>query len=327
MEEMMKPKIFVTRLLPDEAMLKLEEYFQVNVNPENRVLTRDEIINGMKDCDILLPLLTDSIDAEMIRSAQHLKGISNYAVGFNNIDVEAATKLGLPVCNTPGVLTETTADLTWALLMACARRIVEADNFNRDGHFHGWGPLLLLGNDVFGKTIGIIGTGRIGSAVARRAAGFNMNILCYDNHPDHDLEKEINVHYTEMDDLLRNSDFVTLHVPLLPETTDLIGEKELRLMKKTAYLINTSRGKVINEEVLVKALQENWVTGAGLDVYYNEPKMYPGLEECSNAVLLPHIASATIETRTKMGLLAAENAIAIMKGDRPKHIVNPVVLI
>jgi len=233
--------------------------------------------------------------------------------------------LGLPVCNTPGVLTETTADLTWALLLAVARRVVESDNYNRDGKFKGWGPLLLLGSDIHGKTLGIIGTGRIGSAVARRAAGFGMNILYYDSTRNYELEKDLDLKFTGMDKLLQNSDFVTVHVPLLPETEKLIGERELQLMKTTSYLINTSRGKIIDEQALVRALQEGWIAGAGLDVYYDEPRMYPYLKECQNTVLTPHIASATVETRTNMGLLAAENAIAIMKGERPKHIVNPKV--
>jgi glyoxylate reductase len=321
-----KPKIFVTRLLPEKAMQRLNNFFEVTVNSEDRVLSRNELISGIKHCDILLPLLTDKIDAEIMQAGKDLQGISNYAVGYNNIDVEAATKLGLPVCNTPGVLTETTADLTWALLLATARRIVGADRFNRSGKFTGWGPLLFLGNDIYGKTIGIIGAGRIGSAVARRAAGFNMKILYYDNQRNSKLETELNAEFSDMEQLLKHSDFVTLHVPLLPETEKMIGKTELDLMKSTAYLINTSRGKIIEEGALVKALQKNQIAGAGLDVYYDEPEMYPGLSDCENAVLLPHIASASIETRTNMGLLAAENAEAIIKGERPKHIVNPEVL-
>jgi len=322
----LKPTIFVTRLLPEQAMTKLAEFFNVEVNPYDRVLTRIEIMSGIKDCDILLCLLTDTIDAEMLKEGSNLKGISNYAVGFNNIDVKAATELGLPVCNTPGVLTETTADLTWALLFSTARRVVESDNFNRNGHFKGWGPLLLLGNDVYGKTLGIIGVGRIGTAVARRALGFGMNIIYYDNKPNLELEKELGLKFVEMDELLQNSDFVTLHVPLLPETKKMIGIRELQLMKPTSHLINTSRGKVVDEQALVQALKEGWIAGAGLDVYYDEPEMYPGLKGCLNTVLTPHIASATVETRTKMGLLAADNAIAIMKGVKPKFIVNPEVL-
>ncbi|KQC08331.1 MAG: D-glycerate dehydrogenase [Candidatus Cloacimonas sp. SDB] len=322
----MKPKIFVTRKLPSAAMEKLEEFFHVSVNPEDRVLSRDEIRQGMQECDILLPLLTDTIDAEMMRSAPSLKGISNYAVGFNNIDVEAATELGLPVCNTPGVLTDATADLTWALLMAVTRRVVEADQYNRAGKFQGWAPLLFLGADIYGKTLGIIGTGRIGSAVAHRATGFKLKILYHDHKRNEALEKELKAEYVPLNDLLRTADFVTLHVPLLPETTELIGEKELRSMQSTAYLINTSRGKVVNETALVKALQEGWIAGAGLDVYYNEPELHPGLKECPNTVLLPHIASATTGSRTAMGMLAAENAIAIIKGEKPPHIVNPEVL-
>ncbi|MBC8384964.1 MAG: D-glycerate dehydrogenase [Candidatus Cloacimonetes bacterium] len=320
----MKPKIFVTRRLPEPAMVKIAEVFQISVNPEDRILSKQEIIAGTKKCDILLCLLTDMIDSEIIDANPDLKGISNYAVGFNNIDIKAANERKIPVCNTPGVLTETTADMTWALIFAVARRIVESDNLNRAGKFKGWGPMFCLGSDVFGKTLGIIGAGRIGTAVAKRATGFNMKIIYSDRSSNKNIANF--AEKVDISDLLEKSDFVTLHVPLNSETKHLIGEKELRWMKKTAFLINTSRGAIVDEKILVKALKENWIAGAGLDVYDKEPLMEKGLADCYNAVLTPHTASATIETRTKMGLIAAENAIDMIRGKVPKYIVNPEVL-
>ena len=322
----MKPKIFVTRELPKPAMDRLAEVFEVKVNPEDKVLTKSEIITGVKWCDVLLCLLTDTIDAEIMDSNPSLKGISNYAVGYNNIDVNTATQRGLPVCNTPGVLTETTADMTWALMFAVARRIVETDKFNRAGKFKGWGPMLFLGNDIFGKTLGIIGAGRIGTAVAKRAIGFNMKILYTDNFEHKELERKFKATKVELETLLQKSDFISIHVPLIDSTRHLIGEKELKLMKKTAYLINTSRGPIVDEHALLLALQKKWISGTALDVYEFEPKMVEGLSECENAVLTPHTASATVETRTKMGLIAAENAIAIIENRRPPEIINPQVL-
>jgi len=305
---------------------RLEEVFEMKVNPEDRVLTKEELIEGVKWCDVLLCLLTDTIDGEIMDANPNLIGIANYAVGFNNIDVDAATERGLPVSNTPGVLTNTTADMAWALMFAVARRIVEADKFNRAGKFVGWGPMMFLGGDVYGKTLGVIGVGRIGASVAKRAIGFNMTVLYADVFRNEELEKEVGAKKVEMEELLKEADFVTVHVPLMPETTHLIGEKELKMMKKTAYLINTSRGPVVDEKVLVKALNEGWIAGAGLDVFEEEPKMAEGLAECENAVLTPHTASATVETRTGMALMAAENAIAMIEGRRPLQIVNPEVL-
>ena len=322
----MKPKVFVTRRLPQVSLDRLEEVFEMRVNPEDRVLTREEVIEGVKWCDVLLCLLTDPIDGELMDANPNLKGIANYAVGFNNIDVDAATERGLPVSNTPGVLTDTTADMAWALMFAVARRIVEADKFIRSGEFKGWGPMMLLGGDIYGKTLGVIGVGRIGASVASRAIGFNMKVLYTDVFHNEELEKKVGAKKVEMEELLRESDFVTVHVPLMPETTHLISEKELKMMKKTAYLINNSRGPVIDEKVLVKALKEGWIAGAGLDVYEEEPKMAEGLAECENAVLTPHTASATVETRTGMAMMAAENAIAMIEGRRPPQIVNPEVL-
>jgi glyoxylate reductase len=323
---MLKQKVLVTRKLPDDAMKLLYETCEVELNPYDRVMTEDEIIQGLNDKQGLLCLLTDTINATIMDAAKNLKAISNYAVGFNNIDVKAATERRILVTNTPGVLTETTADLAWALLMATARRVVEADRFMRRGEYKGWGPMLFLGGDVFGKTLGLIGMGRIGCAIARRATGFNMRVLYYDvNRLSEDEEKALGVEYADFDVVLRESDFISLHVPLVPSTRHLIGAKELSLMKPTSYLINTSRGPVVDEKALVEALQSCRIAGAGLDVYENEPEMAPGLAELENAVLLPHIASASVDTRTRMGTMAVHNLIAGLAGKLPPNCVNPEV--
>ena len=324
----MKKKILVTRNLPNKAMKLLYETYEVELNPHDRVMTEDELIEGIRDKQGLLCLLTDNISAEIMDEAKNLKVISNYAVGFNNIDVKAATERGIPVTNTPGVLTETTADLAWALLMATARRVVEADAFMRKGAYKGWGPMLFLGGDVYGKTLGLIGMGRIGSAVARRAVGFNMRILYYDmNRLPEDEEKVLNLEYADFDEILRSSDFVSLHVPLVPSTKHLIGTRELSLMKPTSYLINASRGPVVDEKALVEALRSKKIAGAGLDVYENEPEMAPGLAQLESVVLLPHIASASVDTRTKMGTIAACNLMTGLAGELPANCVNPEVFI
>ena len=319
-------KVFVTRRIPEPGLEMLREKCEVEVNPEDRVLTKEEIIEGVKGKDALLCLLTDDIDEEIMDANPNLKVISNYAVGFNNIKVEEATKRGLPVTNTPGVLTETTADMAWALLMAVGRRIVESDKFTRAGKFKGWGPMLLLGYDIYGETLGLVGLGRIGEAMVKRAHGFDMKVLYYDaNRRSPEDEKELGIEYRELDQLLAESDYVSLHVPLLPSTHHLIGERELGLMKKTGILINTARGPVVDEKALVKALQDGEIAGAGLDVYENEPALEPGLIDLDNVVLAPHTASATRETRTKMATMAAENLLAALEGKIPPNIVNPEV--
>jgi glyoxylate reductase len=323
----MKPKIYVTRKLPKPALDKLEKNFDVKINSEDRILTKKELIKKVKGKDALLCLLSDKIDSDVIKSNPELKVISNCAVGFDNIDIKTANVYKIPVCNTPGILTETTADLTWALVLSVARRIVESDKFNRAGKFKGWDIMLFLGGDIYGKTLGIIGAGRIGTAVAKRAVGFNMKILYCDNRCNKTIESSpVNAKKVEMDDLLRGSDFVTIHVALTKDNVHLIGEKELKKMKKTAYLINTSRGPVVDEKALVKALKNKWIAGAGLDVYENEPRMAEGLAELDNTVLTPHTGSASFETRTKMALTAVENAIRIIKGKKPLYVVNPEVL-
>lgn len=255
-----------------------------------------------------------------------LRGIANYAVGFNNIEVAEATKRGLPVTNTPGVLTETTADFAWTLLMATARRVVEADKFTREGKYDGWAPMLFLGADIHGKTLGLIGLGRIGSAVARRASGFDMKVLYFDERRlSPEEEAKLGVEFATKEQILKEADFISLHVPLLPSTRHLISEKELNMMKKTAILINTARGPVVDEVALVKALKDGVIAGAGIDVFENEPELAEGFKDCYNAVIPPHIASASVETRTKMATMAASNLVQMLKGEVPTNIVNPEV--
>lgn len=321
-------RVYVTRPIPQAGIDLLRQECDVTVfEDEDRLPTKEEVIQGVQGKDALLSLLTEEISADVMDAAPGLKVISNYAVGYNNIDVQAATERGIVVTNTPGVLTETTADFAWALLMSIARRVVEADRYTRAGKFQGWGPLLLLGGEVSGKTIGIIGMGRIGQAIAKRARGFDMKVLYYNrNRVDSAIESDLQATYVSVDELLMQSDFVVLTVPLTPETHHLIGARELGMMKPTAYLINPARGPIVDEKALVEALKNRSIAGAGLDVFEEEPKLAPGLAELDNVVLAPHIASATVETRTKMAIMAAENLLAVLRNQRPKHIVNPEVL-
>jgi len=320
-------KVFVTRRIPQVGLDLLQKECEVKVNPHERVLTRQELIDGVKEADGLLCLLTDTIDKEVMDANPKLKIISNYAVGYNNIDVEEATRRGIMVTNTPGVLTDTTADLTWAILMCVARRIVEADRFTRQGKFKQWSPMLFLGSDVHHSTLGIVGFGRIGRAVARRARGFEMKVLYTDvRRAPEKVEEELEAKFVFLDELLSSSDFVSLHAPLLPTTYHLIGEKELRRMKRTAFLINAARGPLVDEKALVRALKEGWIAGAALDVYENEPELTPGLAELGNVVLVPHIGSASTATREKMATMAATNLLAGLKGEVPPNLVNREVL-
>ncbi len=315
-------KIFITRKIPESGLEILRKNYELEINPHKRILSKSEIIKGLKGKDGLLCLLTDQIDSEVIKSEPQLKMIANYAVGYNNIDVKTATKLKIPVSNTPGVLTDTTAELTWALLFSASRRIVEGDKFTRDGKFKGWAPMLMLGQDFNKKTLGIIGAGRIGTAVALKSKGFNMNVLYYDNSENKKLNKELNAKKVEFDELLTKSDFISLHVPLNDSTHHLIGKKELKKMKETAVLVNTSRGPVIEEKALIKALKEKWIFSAGLDVYENEPEIPNSLKKLDNVVIQPHTGSASFETRSKMAEMAAENMIAGLKGKIPSNCVN-----
>jgi glyoxylate reductase len=318
--------VFISRHLPEAALDRARSGATVRLHPEDRRLSPAELARYLEDADGLVCLLTDTIDEALLAGAPRLRAVANVAVGYNNIDVAAATRRGIVVTNTPGVLTETTADFTWALLLATARRVPEADAYTRAGRFTEWGLMLLLGSDVHGKTLGILGLGRIGKAVARRAAGFGMRMLYHDALRDPAAERELGVIYQDRDAVLAEADFVTLHVPLLPETHHYVGEGELRRMKPGAYLINASRGPVVDEAALVRALKEGWIAGAGLDVYEEEPKVHPGLLECSNAVLAPHIASASRETRLRMATMAVDNCLAVLEGRMPPNPVNPEVL-
>ena len=315
-------KIFVTRKIPKPGLDLLRKEHELEINHHDRVLTKEEIIKGVKGKDGLLCLLTDHIDAEVIDSEPNLKMIANYAVGYNNIDIETANKRKIPVSNTPDVLTDSTAEMAWSLLFSVARRIVEADKFTRAGKFKGWAPMLMHGQEVTGKTLGVIGTGRIGTAFALKSKGFKMNVLYFDRVRNKQLEKELGAKKVELNVLFKKSDFISLHVPLIESTEHLISENELKSMKNTAILINTSRGPVVDEKALVKALKEKWIFGAGLDVYENEPKIHSGLINLDNVVLQPHSASATVESRTKMAIMAAENMLMGLAGEKPPNCVN-----
>lgn len=321
-------KVYVTRQLPQSALDRFEGEVEYEVNPDDCVLECDELLQAVEDVDGLLCLLTDDIDGEVLDAAPNLKIVANYAVGFNNIDVDAATERGIIVTNTPGVLSETTADLTWALMMSVARRVVEGDRFMRAGRYDGWAPMLLMGSDVYGKTLGIIGMGNIGQAVARRAIGFDMDILYQDVFFDLSevAEHLLDADEVPTDELLERSDFVTLHVPLTDETHHMIGARELELIGEDGYLINASRGPVVDEVALVEALRDGVIRGAALDVYEDEPEMKPGLAELDNVVLLPHLGSASIETRTAMADLAVSNILSFFAGEQPPTPVNPEVL-
>jgi glyoxylate reductase len=320
-------KVFVTRKIPTPGLDLLRKEFTITVNSDNRALTKEEIINGIKENDGLLCLLTDPIDREVIYAEPKLKMIASYAVGYDNIDISAATERGIPVSNTPGVLTETTAELAWALLFSVARRIAEGDTFTRAGNFKGWAPLLMLGQDITNKTLGIIGAGRIGTAFALKSKGFDMKVIYTDEQRNKQLERKLEAKKVPLTKLLKESDFVSIHVPLIKATHHLIGEKELKMMKKTAILLNTARGPIIDETALIKALKEHWIFGAGLDVYEHEPKIPKELIKLDNVILQPHIGSGTIETRTKMALMAAENLIEGLKGNMPPNCINKEVFL
>lgn len=323
----MKPAILISRTLSDEAIALARQRAVVDLHAGNAPLPKPELIARLEDKEGLVCLITDRIDAEVLAAAPRLRVVANVAVGYDNIDVAEASARKIVVTNTPEVLTETTADFAWALLMAVARRVVEADQYVRAGRFSRWELLIFLGGDVHGKTLGVMGFGRIGKAVARRARGFGMRIVYHDAvRADAASERELGATFVDKATLLGESDFVTLHVPLLPETRHLIDAAELRMMKRTAYLVNAARGPVVNEAALVQALSEGWIAGAGLDVYEEEPKIHPGLLSLPNVVLAPHIASASIETRVKMATLAVENCLAVLEGKPPRTPVNPEVL-
>lgn len=316
----MKPKLFISRRIPEAGITRLNEVFEVKVNPHDRQLTQAELLSEVGDIQALLCLLSDKVDKELIEAAPQLKVISSYAVGYNNIDVDFATSRGIAVCNTAGVLTESTADLTWALIMAACRRLPESEAFLRSGKFVAWEPMLMLGQDVYGKTLGIVGMGRIGKAVAKRSMGFDMQIIYTSSGRDEPTS--FPAKKVDLPSLLKQADIISLHAPLTPATHHLIGKAELATMKRTAVLINTARGAIVDEAELINALAERRIFAAGLDVFEHEPDIPEALLALPNAVLLPHIGSASIATRTRMSLMAAENAIAVMMRKQPPSQVN-----
>lgn len=324
-------RVFVCRRLPESALRMLTGAFgedEVAVFPEDRVIRREELLEAVPGVQALLPILTDRVDAEVMDAAgPQLRIVANYAVGFDNVDVPAATGRGIVVTNTPGVLTETTADLAWTLLMAAARRVGEGERYLRAGRWESWAPMLLLGVDVHGKTLGIYGMGRIGRAVARRARAFDMRVLYHDVAPlPRDIEPQTEAAYVDKETLLRESDFISIHCPLTPETRHAFGAAEFQSMKRTAVLINTARGPIIDEEALAEALRQGAIFAAGLDVFEHEPAVHPKLRACENAVLIPHLGSATAQTRARMAEIAAANIIACLQGKTPPNCVNPQVL-
>ena len=318
-----KGNVYVTRLLPRPVMEKLGEICAYEVNAEPRPATREELLRGVRGRDAVLCLLNDRIDAEVYDAAgPQCRLFANYGVGYNNIDVPEARRRSIWVTNTPDVLNDATADLAWALLFAASRRVAEGDRLMRSGTFS-WEPEFMLGADITGRTLGVIGAGRIGRNFARKSRGFDMKVLYSGRHPSPEFEAETGGRFVPLDELLGASDFVSLHVPLTSETRHLIGERELALMKRSAILINTSRGPVVDEKALVRALEACVIRGAGLDVFENEPDTAPGLRELDNVVMTPHIGSATVETRNNMGLVAVRNIAAALEGrEPPNRIVN-----
>lgn len=322
----MAPRILITHKLADEAVEVARRACDVHftpLDPSPDAVTLRRAVAGM---DGIISVVTDMIDAAFLEAGADLKVVANVAAGYDNVDVPAATQRGVVVTNTPGVVTESTADLTWGLLFGIARRIPEADRYVRAGKWTEWRLMALLGHDVHGRTLGIIGMGRIGQAVARRASGFGMTILYHNRHrlPE-SVESELGAVWVELDTLLQSADFVSVHTPLSTETRHLIGEKELRMMQPTAYLLNTSRGPVVDETAVIRALREQWIAGAGLDVFEQEPEVPQALKDLENVVLLPHIGSASVASRTRMAVMAAQSAVAVLQGERPQHVVNPEV--
>jgi len=316
----MKPIVTVTNIFPQVALDKLSSECDLKIN--RTPLTKEELKQKISGSDAVISYLTDRIDQDIIDRGTKLKIIANYGAGFNNIDVTYASERGIWVTNTPNVLHETTADLTWAMILGAARRIVSADRYTREGKFQGWGAKLFLGGDVHEKTLGIIGLGEIGRSVARRAIGFNMRTLYYQrNRLPKEEEKKLNAEHVTFEQILRESDFLTLHVPLTEETEYMIGNDEIALMKKTAYLIHTARGKIIDDYALVAALREGRLAGAALDVYEAEPELTEGMRELDNLMILPHIGSASFETRDKMALLVADNILDALEGKTPRSLV------
>ncbi|RTZ98893.1 MAG: D-glycerate dehydrogenase [Deltaproteobacteria bacterium] len=316
-------KVLITGKLPDSVIERVRKIHAVTSHDAELPMTRDQIRKAIVEQDGLLCMITDKVDADLLDHAPKLKMIANYGVGYDHIDVSAVSGRGIPVSNTPGVLTNATADLAMALILGMGRRIVAGDAKTRRGDFKFWSPMHFLGREITGKTLGLIGLGRIGKAVARRAAGFDMRVVYYSRHRlSPEDEERWGVSHRSLADLLGMADYVSLHVPLSGGTRHLIGERELKRMKSSAFLINTSRGPVVDEKALVAALKAGRIAGAGLDVYEKEPELAPGLADIQNCILLPHVGSATIETRTRMAELAVDNLLAGLAGERPPDCLN-----
>jgi glyoxylate reductase len=315
-------KVLITRKIPEAGIEILKEAgYKVEIHEATGPLSRETFLQKIAEADAVIPMLSEQIDKEVIDRAPKLKVIANYAVGYNNINVDYARSKNIYVTNTPDVLTEATADLTWALILSATKRIPESDQFVRQGYFKGWEPLLMLGDDVTGRTLGIVGAGRIGQAVGSRARGFRMHVLYYSPNEKKQFEHQIGVRRCEFDELLQTADILTFHCPLNEQTRHLLNAENIYKIKKGAYIINTSRGPVIEESALVQALEKGHLGGAGLDVYEFEPKIHPKLLTLKNVVLLPHIGSATKETRSAMSRIAAENVKSVLSGKKP---LNPV---
>jgi len=322
---MSKPKVLVTREIPSPGIELLKTECDVEINPEDRALTREELLKGVVNKDAVLCLLTDRIDGEFFDAAPELKGVANYAVGFDNMDVPEATKRGIPLSNTPDVLTEATAEMAWALLFSVARRIVESDMFLRSGEWDGWGPLQYVGRAVSGKTLGIVGPGRIGSSMALMSKGFNMKVLYSGNRKNPLLDNELGAEFVPFTKLVRESDFISLHVPFWAETKHMFSASVFKDMKKSSIIINTARGAVIKEDDLLEALTTGEIAGAGLDVYEFEPAVTEKLKILNNVVLTPHTGSGTIKSREAMSIMAAENILAMIRGEKSRQCINPEI--
>ena len=324
---MARANVYITRMIPQETIDELKKLHDVEVNELDRALTREELLKAVKGRDAIISLLTDTIDGDVLDSAgPQCKIVANYAVGFNNFDLKAATERGVVMTNTPGVLDDATATHAWALLLTTARRISESERYVRDGKWEGWAPMAFIGQDVDGKTLGVAGLGRIGKKFAKKGIAFDMDIIYTNEHRDLAFEKEFNARFVDKETLLKESDYLSLHLPLLADTKHYIGEKELGKMKPTAILINAARGPLIDEKALVQALKNKVIFAVGLDVFEDEPKLAPGLVELENAVIVPHIASATIQTRLAMGKIAINNVISVLNGEAPQTCINPEVL-
>lgn len=324
---MAQKSVYITRGIPDETIATLREHFDVEVNPDDRALTRDELLQSVRGRDAVVTLLTDKIDGDVLDAAgPQCRIVANYAVGFNNFDLDAATRRGVVMTNTPGVLDDATATHAWALLLATARRVSESERYVRAGKWQGWSPMAFIGQDVDNKTLGIAGLGRIGSKFARKAAAFDMKLIYTDAQRNEAFERDTGARFVDKATLLRESDYLSLHLPLLPDTHHYIGAAELAAMKRDAILINAARGPLVDEQALVHALKQKVIWGAGLDVFEDEPTLAPGLAELENVVVVPHIASATRQTRLAMGKIVTDNVIRVLNGDAPLNCINPQVL-